>query len=219
MLEPALYTFLHILVFVYWLGGDLGAFYASRYLIKPGVIPANRLLAAKIVGDVDMAPRTALILTFPTGLLLAIAKGWLPLSMLWGFVALVAALIWLGLAWAMHVRPGQAASLKPLDTALRWAVLAGSAGWGFAGLFGVSVMPLFLSIKLLLFAAAIAAGLWIRQVLKPLSPALAGLAGPDAEQHEAVLSRTLRTARLGVVSLWLLIAAAAFLGLWTPIAL
>lgn len=71
VIDKAPFGLLHVLVFVYWLGGDLGAFYSSRFLTRPGVTPEKRLLAAKIVGDVDMAPRSALILTFPTGLALA----------------------------------------------------------------------------------------------------------------------------------------------------
>ena len=77
MLDQALFALIHVLVFVYWLGGDLGAFYTSRFLTAPDVSADRRLMAAKIVGDVDMAPRTALILALPSGLLLAPSKGWL----------------------------------------------------------------------------------------------------------------------------------------------
>jgi succinate-semialdehyde dehydrogenase / glutarate-semialdehyde dehydrogenase len=66
-LDVALFGLLHILVFVYWLGGDLGAFYASWYVSMPKVSADRRLLASRIVGDVDMAPRTALILALSTG--------------------------------------------------------------------------------------------------------------------------------------------------------
>ncbi|MEM9841570.1 MAG: hypothetical protein AAF767_02935, partial [Pseudomonadota bacterium] len=95
MIDQALFALIHILVFVYWLGGDLGAFYTSRFLTQPDVSADRRLMAAKIVGDVDMAPRTALILALPTGLVLAQSKGWLDLG--WPIVGaiLVASLFWL----------------------------------------------------------------------------------------------------------------------------
>ncbi len=34
--------FLHILLFVYWLGGDLGVYYSSRYILKPELSPETR---------------------------------------------------------------------------------------------------------------------------------------------------------------------------------
>ena len=51
LVDQALFALLHVLVFVYWLGGDLGAFYTSRFLIQPDISADRRLMAAKIVGD------------------------------------------------------------------------------------------------------------------------------------------------------------------------
>ena len=45
----AVITLLHVLVFVYWLGGDLGAFYASTILTdKKQPVPV-RATAAKVM--------------------------------------------------------------------------------------------------------------------------------------------------------------------------
>jgi len=120
VLDQSLFALLHVLVFVYWLGGDLGAFYTSRFLTQPDVSADRRMMAAKIVGDVDMAPRTALILALPTGLALAQSKGWLDLG--WVLVSLIAiaSLAWLLLAWVLHLRHGGAPqALKTLDLAIR----------------------------------------------------------------------------------------------------
>jgi len=64
-LADALLLLLHVLILVYWLGGDLGAFVASFVIANPDRDRAARLGAARLLGDVDMAPRTALILAFP----------------------------------------------------------------------------------------------------------------------------------------------------------
>jgi hypothetical protein len=221
MPELALFTLLHLLVFVYWLGGDLGAFYTSRFLIRPGVSADRRLMAAKIVGDVDMAPRTALILTLPTGLSLAAAKGWLAMGAPAMAAMWAAALGWLALAWAIHNRHGAApVTWRRADLTIRWLMLSGlvaGAAWSLSGAEGGEGFPLFLSLKLLALAGCTGLGLCIRAVLAPLGPALMGLTGPDAARAEASLAETLSRARPLVMCIWALLVAAAALALFKPI--
>jgi hypothetical protein len=216
-IEIAFWTLLHVLVLVYWLGGDLGAYYTSRYLTNPGISPDRRLMAAGIVGDVDMAPRTALILALPTGYMLAVTTGWLsaPIWTAWG--VLLAGLVWLGIAWHLHLAHGRASVwLKTLDLGLRWVLLTGLAASGVAALSGGIDMPAFLAVKCLCLSAAIGMGLLIRRVLSPLGSALAGLQSPEPAAAEAKLAQTLRRARPLVLVIWALILAAAFFGLLKP---
>jgi hypothetical protein len=215
--DLALLSFLHLLVLVYWLGGDLGAFYTSRYLTLPSVSADRRLMAAKIVGDVDMAPRSALILALPTGLALADAASWLTIPDGVMFLVVIAAVAWLALAWRLHAAHGGApAWMRALDLTIRWLLLSGLIAWASAGLAGLVPMPGFLALKMYLLAGCIALGLWIRHVLVPLGPALAGLSGEDPARHEADLARTLHRARPLVVAIWALIATAALLGALKP---
>ncbi|MEX1250412.1 MAG: hypothetical protein WEA77_04365 [Hyphomonas sp.] len=218
MPDAAIFGLLHILVFAYWLGGDLGAFYTSRYLILPGVPADRRLLAAKIVGDVDMAPRSALILTLPTGLALAESRGWLELSA--ATLPLVSLLSagWLALVWHLHGRQGGASAvLRRLDLVIRWAVVLAVCAAALAGLAGAVSLPLFLELKLFLLAGCILLGLAIRRLLLPLGPALAGLTGTDPQGAEARLAATLSAARPLVACIWTLLVLAALIGLCTPL--
>lgn len=217
MIDQALFALIHVLVFVYWLGGDLGAFYSSRFLTQPDVSADRRLMAAKIVGDVDMAPRTALILALPTGLVLAESKGWLALG--WPVVLAIslASLIWLALAWKLHLaHDGAPGWLKPADTAIRYGLILALVAAAICGLTSLIALPLFIALKFLTLAACIALGLYIRVVLKPLGPALMGLNGPDPVTAQADLAQTLNRARPLVTGIWALLLIAAFLGLWTP---
>ncbi len=217
MLDQALFALVHVLVFVYWLGGDLGAFYTSRFLTQANVSADRRLMAAKIVGDVDMAPRTALILALPTGLLLAQSKGWLSLG--WPVVISItaASLLWLALAWHLHLKhDGPSETLRRVDLGVRWTLIAALGAWGIAGVSGAVALPLFLALKLLALAGCILLGVYIRTVLKPLGPALMGLNGPNASAAEADLANTLNRARPLVTGIWALLLIAALLGLWTP---
>ena len=218
MPDAVLFGLLHVLVFAYWLGGDLGAFYTSRFLILPGISPDRRLLAARIVGDVDMAPRSALVLTLPTGLALAASKGWIDVGQPVLVFAGIGGAAWLALVWHLHLSHGAApALLRRTDLAIRWITVAGLAAWACAGLAGAPGLPLFLAIKLLLLAGCILLGLLIRRVLAPLGPAIAGLAGADPEGAETRLAATLNAARPLVACIWALLIPAALTGLWTPL--
>lgn len=217
MLDQALFALLHVLVFVYWLGGDLGAFYTSHFLTRSNVATDRRFMAAKIVGDVDMAPRTALILTLPTGLILAESKGWLALG--WPAISVISlvSLIWLALAWKLHMEHGTASAwVKLTDTAIRYGLILISVTTAILALTGSITLPLFLALKMLVLAGCIGLGLYIRRVLKPLGPALAGLTGEHSTAAETDLALTLNRARPLVMGIWALLLIAAFLGLWTP---
>jgi hypothetical protein len=215
----------HVLVFVYWLGGDLGAFCASYYATDPRRPVGERALALRLVQVVDTAPAVALVLTLPTGVALAISRGWLGVSWLaWAALAL-ASLAWLATALVVHLRPGPStARLARADSAIRLALIAGLAAGGAGGLavrLGVPLplppLPLFLALKLLILAACTTLGLLLRAPLREFLAAFAtlGASGPDRDV-EHVLRRTMATCRRAVVGIWVLLLGAAALGLWHP---
>ncbi len=187
MLGLALLTLLHILVPIYWLGGDLGAFYSSGFLIDPKRTVAERMLALTILNNIDMAPRTTLILALPTGLLLAWANGWVSLPGLAVLAVCIGALTWLAIAWALHLRHGApAGGLRRIDLAIRWTVLAALVVIGLLGVAHLIALPLFIALKLLLLAAAIALGLLVRRLLIPLFAPLQQCAGRARPRWRAI---------------------------------
>ena len=211
-------AFLHLLVFVYWLGGDLGAFYASYLAVGRDRPAAARLTAVRILNAVDTAPGAALILALPTGLALAAAKAWLAVPPAALAAVWVGALAWLVAFWRVHSAPGQARPrLVAFDLAMRGTLLAALSLAGAAGLARLWPAPLFLALKLLALAAAVARGLLIRAQLKPLGPALAALAGGDEDgAADAAIRGLLARSRPLVLGIWLLTCAAALLGLAKP---
>jgi hypothetical protein len=196
-LVVALTTLLHVLVFVYWLGGDIGAYYTSSIVSDANRSREARVMAAQALNNLDMAPRTALILTLPTGLALADAAGWalVPDALVWAVLA--ASLAWLWLAWRIH--------------------LIGLAAVGGAVIAGLVAWPLFLGLKLIILAATVATGLWVRALLAPFGPAFVQLAqsGPTPE-GDRMIAQTLARVRPAVLLIWALLIAAAFLGIWKP---
>lgn len=214
----ALLTLLHLLVPIYWLGGDLGAFYSSRFMVDPARTVPERLMALKILNNIDMAPRTTLILAFPTGFSLAVAKGWIAVPAIVLVPVWIAYLGWLALAWAVHLRHGPAgAGFRRIDIAVRYVVLAALIAGGVGGIAGGIALPLFIAIKLLLLAGCITIGLIVRRQLVPLFPAIIALreTGPTPEIDRAIKG-VIALTQPTVMCLWVLVLVASFLGLATP---
>ena len=208
---------LHILVFVYWLGGDLGAFYASRLVVDSKRAPAGRVAAATILLNVDMAPRMALIFAFPTGFALALHRGWLGADWLWVGAAFGLAVVWAALAWLIHLKAGPHVLAGRMDQAIRYVMMLSLTGVGVSGFLGLFDMPGFLAAKLVLLAAAIAAGLQIRRALAPFGPAFARMAaGRGDEQTDVVIATSLANAKRYVFVIWAAVIVAAALGVATP---
>ena len=217
-MELTLFTLLHLLVFVYWLGGDVGVFYASTLLTDDKRDAAGRLAAGKIVADVDLAPRFCLLLALPTGLALAAVKGWMQIDAVWLVTAFIGAFAWIYLVVQLHIRHAGMEAMKRLDTVLRALFLAGLAIAGIGGLIGVFSAPLFVSLKFLILAFAVLMGLLVRIALAPFGAAYIALAtnGPDPDT-DRIIKTSLNRARPAVVMIWLALLLAVWLGLATPI--
>lgn len=215
----SLLTLLHLLIPIYWLGGDLGAFYGSRFMIDPARSVPERMMALKILNNIDMAPRTTLILAFPTGFGLAVAKGWIDVPASAAILVWVLGLAWLALAWTVHLNHGPAgAGYKRVDIAVRYVVLAGLIGSGVAGLSGAITLPLFISLKLLALATCISIGLLVRRQLVPLFPAIVALRenGPTPE-GDRTIKGVIAITQPTVMVLWVVVLIACFLGIATPV--
>ncbi|BBH71483.1 hypothetical protein ACTI_81680 [Actinoplanes sp. OR16] len=229
MLEAFLY--LHIVLMVFWLGGDLGVFYSSRYVIKPDLTPVARLTALKIMLGLDLGPKICLILFLPSGLTLISldAHGgsvagiellpWWLLVPLW-----IGAFVWVWLMWTDHHEPGKHPLVRRVDYAIRLAVIAGMAGAGVFTLvvsepFGVTTNPKWLGAKVLLYAIAIAAGLGIRRTLKPFGPAFgAVMAGKSDTRVEATVTSSVNGCLPYVWVIWGSVLLAGLLGVAKPLA-
>lgn len=209
-------AFVHVLLFVFWLGADLGVFYSAKYVARADLSKPERLRFLELLMRLDMFPRSSLILMLPVGFSLAHVTGWAPLSMLAIFLIWSAAIAWFVLMWTVHKRPA-ALSLKKLDVAVRGAVMA--------ALIGASVISLansmwtgqaWLSLKLLLFAAVIGLGLLLRGSVALWIQGF-GLLESDAEAGNALVTKGHKQATRFAHTLWLLLIVMAFLGIAKPI--
>jgi hypothetical protein len=206
---------LHLLCWVYWLGADIGTFYAARFVSNGSLTPAQRATAAKIMLGIDLAPRIAMPLTLATGLhLSALLLAWpLPTGTLW--LVWVVCLLWMGTAaWLHHApRNPQTERVARWDFVWRVALAAGVAVAALLLLWRGSFAP-WLAVKLLCFAACVVCGLAIRVHLKDFGPAFAALMQSGATpQVDATIKNSIARCVPYVVLIWVLLLISAAGGL------
>lgn len=210
----------HLLCFVYWLGADIGVFYASRHVCDPQLGREARATAARIMGWVDMIPRYCLVLILPLGITLAVRGGWWPDGGAFVLAAWLVAATWLALVVALARRPPPArlALLRRVDYSLRVAVVTATGGLGLAGLAGAGPLTApWLAGKLLVFAALVASGLAVRLLAAPFGPAFAEVMRSGSQPGlETTLARAMGRAKRVVVLIWILLVIAAWLAIARP---
>jgi hypothetical protein len=217
---------LHLILFAYWLGADIGVYYTSRFVTRPELSIEARTIALKVVDVVDMAPRICLVLFLPSGVTLMAASdygrdifgGW-PLLAIW-----VAALVWLALVIADHRRrPDRLGALvHRTDLIVRITLVVGLLAIAAYTVvaerpFGVTTNPIWLAGKVAAYALCIACGVAIRVRLAPFGAAWAALvASGSTADVERRLERSLRGTLPFVYAIWALVIVAAVLGVVKP---
>jgi len=217
MSETGILLLLHLLLFVYWLGGDLGVFYASFFVADERLSPAQRQTAAAILNGLDQGPRICMPLILAVGVHLAWRMGAMSASGPAVAAVWLLALVWLAMVLALHFGHGRAfvPALTRIDFAFRVLVLAGAAGVAGAALAGVTaLMPAWLALKLLIFAALVGCGLMVRVRFKAFGPAFRALVteGPS-EAVNAEIRGSIQAVRPFVLAIWVGLIANAALGL------
>ncbi|MGW5156306.1 hypothetical protein ACWEPN_12580 [Nonomuraea wenchangensis] len=217
---------LHIILFVYWLGSDIGVYYSSRFVTRADLAPAARSVAAKIMHVVDMAPRICLVLFLPSGVtLMALSPfgedyfpGWL-VALAW-----VAALCWLALVIYDYTRGATRLGrvVQRLDLLVRYGLVVALLAVGLfmiftAEPFGVQTNPKWLGGKLLAYGLCILGGVLIRWRLSPFGPAFGRLMSEGSTPEvERAITRSVRSCLPYVYLIWTMVLVAAFLGVVKP---
>jgi hypothetical protein len=206
-------VFLHILLFAYWLGSDLGVFVCSM-VGRSQKLSEDQRRGLREAGDlIDMAPRTCLVLMVPVGLTLAANYG----SPIQGAAALtavwVAGLAWLWLVWQVHLQHNSTLGklFWKIDFAVRSLVMAGFVGFGAWCLAtGGPIADRWLATKMVLFGLIILCGIVVRIMLLSLRPA------PPAQAVAAAAPIAGAGIRNVVFVIWGLVAVTAFIGVAKP---
>ncbi len=217
MNDYLLFKFAHLLAFVYWLGGDLGTFLASRYVIRDDLSTESRHVALKIMLACDMGPKLAMPLIFPLGMQMAVASGMVNIGTPLLVAMWLLALYWFAVVLVLYLNEGKAftARLSQLDFYFRIAIVIGLLAYALANLMATeSAMPAWLAWKILVFAALVACGISIRINLKPFVPAFTRMMteGASTETNTA-MANSIGRCRPFVWCIWAGLFVNAALGL------
>ena len=209
------WLFVHLLLFVYWLGADLGVLVLAKKVKDRSLPFEQRALLIQMAVIIDALPRLSMAVMFPVGLELAGNLGLVALP-LWLRVS-----VWLlGIGWAvLIIQMGRAegghaprlAAIQTVGLAVAAVLLLALGGWSLLGNgpFGAG----WLSLKVLLFGVIAALAIGIDWAFKPLGPALGRLAQEGStDEIEMAISTSVDATVRWVYLLYGTLIVMAFLG-------
>ena len=215
-----LVKYLHILLFVYWLGGDAGVFYSSTFVTNTKLSREARLTAFKIFINLDMLPRYCLALMLTVGGVLAEFVGYE--HPLWQTIAIVAlGPIWVWVVHTIHAREGTEFSKKLAhwDKMFRvFMIFAIIASVIYHWVTGPLQPYPWIAAKLLIFAGLIFCGFMIRVNIPPFIEGFKVLAATGATpESDQKMIDGMAACRPYVLLIWAGVAISALLGVLKPV--
>jgi hypothetical protein len=210
-------VWVHVLLFVLWLGADVGVFLLGQHFRKRQVYSLDQRLALlKLLVLVDMTPRTAWALMVPVSITLSWAGGWwaVPDWLVWASWAVGAA--WLWLVWDAHAHDQmpRAARNRRVENALKYLLTGGYLWLGGQSLLSdAPIEPDWLAWKAALFGLIFAAAIMIDVAFKPVGPLLGKLvAEGSSDATELPLLQVMNRTRIWVWCVYLLLLVTSWLG-------
>ena len=217
-----LLVFIHLLLFVLWLGADVGVFMLGQHFRKRAKYDLpQRMILLQLLVNLDMIPRTAWALMVPLTISMVAAGGYWDVP-LWG-IALSWLLggVWIWLVWDAHLhdQTPRAARDRQIESLLKYGLTAFYLGLGAISLAtGEPLAPVWLAIKALMFGIIFLAAIMIDVAFRPVGPQLVALLGQgSSDETELPLLRTMNRTRIWVWVVYALLLATAFLGNVKPV--
>jgi len=208
--------FFHILLFVFWLGGDLGVAILGDHFRKRTYSLEERMTILKILVINDLGPRYAWALMVASTMSLVSAGGYWPLPIWAVGLSWAVSLLWVWLVMAIH-REGQSsrgAQLRKIEFYLKWALASFYLGLGAVSLaIDAPLAPNWLASKALIFGLVFSAAIMIDVKFKPVGPALLKLLDEGStDETEGNLLRIMNRSRFWVRVTYILLVVVAFIG-------
>lgn len=214
-------VWIHVVLFVYWLGPDWGV-----YVISPSIWDSKRpvderLATLRQLVRMAQISRNCLILLLPVGLLLA---AWLGVSRIEGPALIIAcafAALWFVLSIVMYRRAGSALAerLNAIDYYMRWAVMLGMIAIGLSSYFAATPFDApWLAVKAILYGLLIGNSLQQRGIARKWLTALKTIEAHGGVHAEAekIFAATGRRSKLNAYFTWSASIAIALFGVTKP---
>lgn len=214
-------VYAHLLLFVLWLGADVGVFMLGQHFRKRHVYSLEQRIALlKLLVIVDLTPRTAWALMVPLSLTVSYAGGWwdVPIALVGAAWAIAAFWLWLVFDAHRHDMTPRAARDRRWESWLRYALCVFYLALGLESvLTGHPVATPWLAWKALLFGLIFAAAIMIDVTFRPVGTLLGRLlAEGSSDATELPLLRTMNRTRIWVWCVYVLLLVTAWLGVTKP---
>ncbi len=212
-----LLVYVHLLLFVLWLGADVGVFLLGQHFRKRTVYTLDqRIVLLKLLVIVDLIPRCSWALMVPLSLNVVNAGGYwdVPLAVLLGSWVIGAGWILLIFDSHAHDQTPRAARNRRIEGWLSWIIGFFYLGLGWKSLMTDSpLQPDWLAWKALLFGLIFVAAIMIDRTFRPVGAQLtAVLERGSSDETEIPLLNTMNATRVWVWIIYALLMATAFLG-------
>jgi hypothetical protein len=214
-------VYVHLLLFVLWLGADVGVFLLGQHFRKRTIYTLDQRIALlKLLVIVDLTPRAAWALMVPLSLTVSYAGGWwdVPVAIVCAAWAIAAFWLWLVFDAHAHDMTPRAARNRKWEGWLRYLLCAFYLWLGVESvLTGHPIAVGWLAWKALLFGLIFAAAIMIDVSFKPVGPLLGKLlAEGSREATELPLLRVMNNTRYWVWTVYALLIVTSWLGVVKP---
>lgn len=214
-------VFVHVLLFVAWLGGDIGVFVLGQHFRRRHDYTLDQRMALlKLLVIVDLAPRAAWALMVPVSLTVSLLGNWWPVwpPLVWISWVLAAGWLWLVFDAHRHDMTPRAARNRRWEGWLRYLLCAGFLLLGAESMItGHPVATPWIAAKILCFGLIFAAAIMIDIRFKPVGPQLARLLSEgSSEATEEPLLQTMNRTRRWVWLVYALLLVTGWLGVVKP---
>jgi hypothetical protein len=216
-----IWLYAHVLMFVYWLGADLGVFTLALALKNPSYSVEQRALLMRMSLLIDMTPRACMALIAPVGLYMAETLGLVSVPNWLNAIIWVTAFVWIIGEIVAFRNMGKPIMMKIyMGTGTLFVIIFLSCTWyGVQSLrLGEPFMANWLAIKVLLFGQVFLISSLMAVCYAPIERIFeqmkASGSSPELEQR---LRTQVNRGSVVTIILFLLLASIAFLGQAKPV--
>ena len=211
-------VFIHVLLFVFWLGTDIGVFLAGKISERGELGVETRATVMKLGMVLDRLPRSALTLIVPTGLQMAANTGLLVLPDLVVPIVWLVCLVWLVILWTGFLRPETVTEERSTKfNFLMHVVMAVVVNAYAVYLLTSGGAPAWLATKILMVGLIFIAGLLLDVMFKPAVAAFVVIVTQGGTpERDAAYSQAIRPVYKAVLAIYLFVIIAAYMGVTKP---
>ena len=218
-LGHTIWLILHLVLFAYWLGGDIGVFYSTRMILNRSYSAPQRFMASRIMLWIDLLPRLCLSMMLTVGGILSEYVGVSHPPWQYAMIVVLGP-VWFTVLLIMHFKHNASfmPTLTKLDLWFRWFLIAAivASVWWSVSTGRLDNAP-WLAPKLIIFALMVLCGVMIRIFLPGFIAGVRALSeGSITEEQDDAMRRSIHRVRPWVFAIWAGLILEAFLGIFKP---